>query len=62
MRLETQATVALVGPLAWEPPYAAEAALEKGKRTKKKDAEENDLLKRWCWVHCIAMWRKKNEP
>ena len=28
------ATTALIGPLAWEPPYAAEAALEKGKMTK----------------------------
>ena len=25
-----------IRPLAWEPPYAAEAALEKGKRQKKK--------------------------
>ena len=30
------AAVALIGPLAWEPPYAAGAALEKGKKTKKK--------------------------
>ena len=27
---------ALIGPLAWEPPYAAGAALEKAKRQKKK--------------------------
>ena len=27
---------ALIRPLAWEPPYAAGAALEKGKKTKKK--------------------------
>ena len=27
---------ALIRPLAWEPPYAVGAALEKGKKTKKK--------------------------
>ena len=27
---------ALIGPLAWEPPYAVGAALEKDKRTKQK--------------------------
>ena len=27
---------ALIHPLAWEPPYAAEVALEKAKRQKKK--------------------------
>ena len=30
------AATALIGPLAWEPPYAAGAALEKTKRQKKK--------------------------
>ena len=30
------APTALIGPLAWEPPYATGAALEKGKKTKKK--------------------------
>jgi len=30
------AATAPIGPLAWEPPYAAEAALEKAKRQKKK--------------------------
>ena len=30
------AATALIGPLAWEPPYAAEAALEKQKDKKKK--------------------------
>ena len=29
------AAVTLIGPLAWEPPYAAGAALEKAKRQKK---------------------------
>ena len=28
------AAVALIGPLAWEPPYAAGVALEKAKRQK----------------------------
>ena len=27
---------ALIGPLAWEPPYTTDATLEKGKKTKKK--------------------------
>ena len=30
------AATALIRPLAWEPPYAAGAALEKAKKTKKK--------------------------
>ena len=36
-----------IGPLAWEPPYAAGAALEKAKRQKKKKEDvvytQNDL-------------------
>ena len=28
--------IAPIGPLAWEPPYAMVAALEKGKKKKKK--------------------------
>ena len=36
------AAMALIRPLAWEPPYAAGAALEKAKRKKKKKAEQND--------------------
>ena len=30
------AAVVPIGPLAWETPYAVGAALEKGKKTKKK--------------------------
>ena len=30
------AAVALIGPLAWEPPYAAGATQEMAKKTKKK--------------------------
>ena len=30
------ADAAPIGPLAWEPPYAAGVALEKGKKIKKK--------------------------
>jgi len=30
------AATALIRPLAWEPPYAVGAALEKGKKTKNK--------------------------
>ena len=29
------AAVTLIRPVAWEPPYAGSAALEKGKKTKK---------------------------
>ena len=32
-----------IRPLAWEPPYAAEAALEKAKRQKKKKKTLNFL-------------------
>ena len=31
-----QVATALIGPLAWEPPYAVGVALAKGKKTKKK--------------------------
>ena len=34
--LAWQAATALIRPLAWEPPYAAGAALEKAKRQKEK--------------------------
>ena len=34
------ATTALIGPLAWEPPYAMGEALEKAKRQKKKKKEK----------------------
>ena len=38
------AATAPIGPLAWEPPYAAGAGLEKAKRQgKKKEEEEVDL-------------------
>ena len=32
-----------IGPLAWEPPYAAGVALEKAKRQKKKEKKETTL-------------------
>ena len=32
--------IALIQPLAWEPPYVAEAALEKGKKTPQKKKEK----------------------
>ena len=31
-----------IGPLAWEPPYAAGAALEKAKRQKEEEEEDNE--------------------
>ena len=36
------APVALIRTLAWEPPYATGAALEKGKKTKEKKKRMND--------------------
>ena len=36
------AAVALTGPLAWEPPYAVGAALEKAKRAKKKKEKKKE--------------------
>ena len=42
------AATALIGPLAWEPPYAMGAALEKTKKKKKKKVtvkpSEPDLM------------------
>ena len=35
---------ALTGPLAWEPPYATEAALEKAKRPKKKKYKNSTCM------------------
>ena len=33
----------LIKPLAWEPPYAMEAALEMAKRQKKKKKEQDKM-------------------
>ena len=44
------AAVAPIRPLAWEPPYATRAALEKGKKTEKKKERkkiENNLISLW---------------
>ena len=40
----TPVATALIGPLAWEPPYASGVALEKAKRQKKKK-KSNSLSK-----------------
>ena len=37
------AAIALIRPLAWEPPYAEGAALKKAKRQKKKKEKETGL-------------------
>ena len=37
------AATALIGPLAWEPPHATGAALEKAKRQKEKKRKERNL-------------------
>ena len=65
------AATALIRPVAWEPPYAAGAALEKVKKTKKKLATNTYLsiitlnvnglnapIKRHRW----AYWIKKEKP
>ena len=39
------AAIAPIRPLAWDPPYATEAALEKAKRQKKK--KQKNLLLDW---------------
>jgi len=37
------AATALIRPLVWEPPYAADAALEKTKKKKRKKKKETSL-------------------
>ena len=44
---------ALIRPLAWEPPYATGAALEKGKKTKKKKKELLTLCSPLLEIHII---------
>ena len=39
------AATALIGPLAWEPPYARSEALEKTKKKKKKKKKTNTIKK-----------------
>ena len=38
------AAVALIRPLAWEPPYAMGAALKKKKRKKEKKKKKNQMV------------------
>ena len=38
------AATALIRPLAWDPPYAVGAALEKARRLKKKKEEEEEEI------------------
>ena len=38
--LALPAAIALIRPLAWEPPYAAGGALEKDKKTKQQQKKE----------------------
>jgi len=42
--------VALIRPLAWEPPYAVGMALKRTKRQKKKKWED------WSWARCMWGW------
>ena len=41
-----------IGPLAWEPPYAAGAALEKAKRQKKKKKKKKEMY--YLYFHVFA--------
>ena len=41
-----QAATALIRPLAWEPPYALEVALEKAKRQKDKQTHKQKQTKK----------------
>ena len=43
-----------IGPLAWEPAYAAGAALEKAKRQKKKNAEIGNLFQLYLVLFCFT--------
>ena len=43
------AATALIRPLAWEPPYAAGAALEKAKRQKKKGIKKKETV-----IRCLG--------
>ena len=45
------ASTAPIRPLAWEPPYAAGAALEKVKKTKKKKKKESS---QWHQMGCVC--------
>ena len=48
------ATTALIRPLAWEPPYAVGAALEKTKRPKKKKKFTDRIRETECKVISLA--------
>ena len=47
------AAVTLIGPLAWESPYAAGAALKKQSKKKKKIHS---------FTHCMYNWQYRLEP
>ena len=56
------AATVLIRPLAWEPPYATGAALEKGKKKKKEIIDEwqccfgqsmNSRVSKHCWILLI---------
>ena len=49
------AAVALIRPLAWEPPYAKSAALErKKKKKKKKERKKKEINLKKCNERCTA--------
>ena len=48
------AATAPIGPLSWEPPHAAGAALEKAKRKKKKEKES--IVDLQCYAREFESW------
>ena len=46
------AATAPIRPLAWEPPYAAGAAL-------KSKTKQNKTLSKWHWGNWLPIWGKK---
>jgi len=53
------AAAALIGPLAWELPYAAGAALKKKKKKKRKERKKKKK-ERISWE--FLLWLSVNEP
>ena len=51
---------ALIQPLAWEPPYAAGAALERAKRQKKKNQYDIYTKTHTCVCVCVCVNKIEN--
>ena len=52
------ATTALIGPLAWAPPYAASSALKRQKKKKKKEKKKKvEIIK----IRLVITWRRSRD-